>query len=34
LSITRTAKKMHLSLPSVSIQIKDLKDSLNVRLFS
>ncbi|HOO37950.1 MAG TPA: LysR family transcriptional regulator [Deltaproteobacteria bacterium] len=33
LSITKTAKKMHLSQPSVSIQIKDLEDSLNVRLF-
>lgn len=33
LSITKTAKKLHLSQPSVSIQIKDLEDSLNVRLF-
>lgn len=33
LSITKTAKKMHLSQPSVSIQIKDLEDALNVRLF-
>lgn len=33
LSITKTAKKMHLSQPSVSIQIKDLEDSLNVKLF-
>jgi DNA-binding transcriptional LysR family regulator len=33
LSITKTAKKMHLSQPSVSIQIKDLEDTLNVRLF-
>lgn len=33
LSITQTAKRMHLSQPSVSIQIKDLEDSLNVRLF-
>jgi DNA-binding transcriptional LysR family regulator len=33
LSITQTAKKMHLSQPSVSIQIKDLEDSLNVKLF-
>jgi DNA-binding transcriptional LysR family regulator len=33
LSVTKTAKKMHLSQPSVSIQIKDLEDSLNVRLF-
>ncbi|MCK7488823.1 MAG: LysR family transcriptional regulator [Anaerotruncus sp.] len=33
MSITKTAKKMHLSQPSVSIQIKDLEDSLNVRLF-
>lgn len=33
LSITNTAKKMHLSQPSVSIQIKDLEESLNVRLF-
>ncbi len=33
LSITNTAKKMRLSQPSVSIQIKDLEDSLNVRLF-
>jgi len=33
LSITKTAKKIHLSQPSVSIQIKDLEDSLNVRLF-
>jgi LysR family transcriptional regulator, transcriptional activator of the cysJI operon len=33
LSITETAKKMHLSQPSVSIQIKDLEDALNVRLF-
>ncbi|MGC9324451.1 MAG: LysR substrate-binding domain-containing protein [Desulfomonilia bacterium] len=33
LSITKTAKKMHLSQPSVSIQIKDLEDSLGVRLF-
>ena len=30
LSITKTAKKMRLSQPSVSIQIKDLEDSLNV----
>lgn len=34
LSITKTAKKMRLSQPSVSIQIKDLEDSFNVRLFS
>ncbi|HOJ13267.1 MAG TPA: LysR substrate-binding domain-containing protein [Deltaproteobacteria bacterium] len=33
LSITKTAKKMNLSQPSVSIQIKDLEDSLGVRLF-
>jgi len=33
LSITQTAKKMHLSQPSVSIQIKDLEDALHVRLF-
>jgi DNA-binding transcriptional LysR family regulator len=33
LSITNTAKKLRLSQPSVSIQIKDLEDSLNVRLF-
>jgi DNA-binding transcriptional LysR family regulator len=33
LSITKTAKKLHLSQPSVSIQIKDLEDSLNIRLF-
>lgn len=33
LSITKTAKKMRLSQPSVSIQIKDLEDSLNVKLF-
>lgn len=33
LSITETAKKLRLSQPSVSIQIKDLEDSLNVRLF-
>jgi len=33
LSITQTAKKMNLSQPSVSIQIKDLEDALNVRLF-
>lgn len=33
LSITQTAKKMHLSQPSVSIQIKDLEDALQVRLF-
>lgn len=33
LSITKAAKKIHLSQPSVSIQIKDLEDSLNVRLF-
>ena len=33
LSITKTAKKMNLSQPSISIQIKDLEDSLNVRLF-
>lgn len=33
LSITKTAKKMHLSQPSVSIQIKDLEDALKVRLF-
>lgn len=33
LSITQTAKKMHLSQPSVSIQIKDLEGSLQVRLF-
>lgn len=33
LSITKTAKKMNLSQPSVSIQIKDLEDTLNVRLF-
>ncbi len=33
LSITKTAKKMHLSQPSVSIQIKDLEESLSVRLF-
>ncbi len=33
LSITNTAKKMRLSQPSVSIQIKDLEESLNVRLF-
>ncbi|MEN6473806.1 MAG: LysR family transcriptional regulator [Syntrophaceae bacterium] len=33
LSITQTAKKLHLSQPSVSIQIKDLEDALNVRLF-
>lgn len=33
LSITQTAKRMHLSQPSISIQIMDLEDSLNVRLF-
>lgn len=33
LSITKTAQKIHLSQPSVSIQIKDLEDSINVRLF-
>jgi len=33
LSITQPAKKLHLSQPSVSIQIKDLEDALNVRLF-
>lgn len=33
LSITKTARSMNLSQPSVSIQIKDLEDSLGVRLF-
>ncbi|HPC47225.1 MAG TPA: LysR family transcriptional regulator [Deltaproteobacteria bacterium] len=33
LSITKTARTMNLSQPSVSIQIKDLEDSLGVRLF-
>ncbi|MEA2102878.1 MAG: LysR family transcriptional regulator [Thermodesulfobacteriota bacterium] len=33
MSITKTAKKMHLSQPSVSIQIKDLEESLGVKLF-
>jgi DNA-binding transcriptional LysR family regulator len=33
LSVTQAAKKIHLSQPSVSIQIKDLEDALHVRLF-
>lgn len=34
LSITKTAKQINLSQPSVSIQIKDLECSLNVKLFN
>ncbi|MCD6571053.1 MAG: LysR family transcriptional regulator [Deltaproteobacteria bacterium] len=33
LSITEAAKQMHLTQPSISIQLKDLEEDLNVRLF-